>query len=145
MYSAKDFYKTNSTLEVSKANKLVHRRVLANGQLADFNKDRGHGIGIVDLPTKTLSMTVGHLLPNQKTRKHRHNYETLIYIMEGYGVSTIEDQKVYWEKGDAIYIPVWAWHQHSNLSEAEDCIYLACENTPLLQNLGGIALREEAK
>jgi gentisate 1,2-dioxygenase len=55
----------------------------------------------------------------------------------------VEDRKIEWKAGDAVYIPVWAWHQHTNTSATASCRYVACENAPMLQNLG-IALREEA-
>ena len=89
-------------------------------------------------------MTIGSLLPNQTTSKHRHNYETVIYVIRGQGITTVENREIEWQAGDAIYVPVWAWHQHRNLSSSDSCLYIACENAPLLQNLGGIALREEA-
>ena len=107
-----------------------------------FSSERRHPVRLVNLPSVTLSMSIGRLLRNQASRRHRHNYETLLYICEGQGVTFIEDLAVEWEKGDAVYIPVWAWHHHENRSD-EECLYLACENAPLLQNLGGIALREE--
>jgi uncharacterized RmlC-like cupin family protein len=46
--------------------------------------------------------------------------------------------------GDAIYIPVRAWHQHTNASESEPCRYVACESAALMQNLGAAA-REEGR
>jgi gentisate 1,2-dioxygenase len=100
-------------------------------------------VTLVDLPSKTLSATVGGLHPGQSSNRHRHNYETIIVILKGRGRSVIEDRVVEWTTGDALYVPVWAWHHHENASADESCQYLACENAPLLQNLGGIALREE--
>ena len=87
-------------------------------------------------------MTIGGLLPGQKTHKHRHTYETILYVLEGKGSTLVEDEIVEWQAGDAVYIPSWAWHQHHNLSEVEAAKYIACENAPQLQNLG-VALREE--
>ena len=82
--------------------------------------------------------------PDKRSNRHRHNYETIIVILKGHGRSVIEDHVVEWAAGDAIYVPVWAWHHHENLSDRDECQYLACENAPLLQNLGGIAVREES-
>jgi gentisate 1,2-dioxygenase len=87
-------------------------------------------------------MTIGGLLPGQKTHKHRHTYETILYVLEGKGWTLVENERVEWEAGDAVYIPSWAWHQHQNTSESESAKYIACENAPQLQNLG-VALREE--
>jgi gentisate 1,2-dioxygenase len=66
----------------------------------------------------------------------------VIYVIEGEGYTQIEDRIVEWKAGDAIYIPIWAWHNHGNRSETEGARYIACENAPLLQHLG-VALREE--
>lgn len=107
-----------------------------------FSQARRHRVHIVDLPSHTLSMTLGHLEPGQSTRLHRHNYETMVYVLSGRGFSRVGDRKVAWQAGDAFYVPVWAAHQHVNEGE-EACTYLACENAPMLQNLGGLALREE--
>ena len=70
--------------------------------------------------------------------------DLIIYVLEGEGESRIEDQLVSWKAGDAFYVPVWAWHQHRNRSESQGCRYLACENAPLLQNLGRLDIREES-
>jgi gentisate 1,2-dioxygenase len=142
-YSSKDFALTAPELKaVALPEPLVHRDVRRKFH-DTFSMERGHGVAVVDVPSKTISMTLGHLHPEQRTRKHRHNYETILYILKGSGHSFIENQKVDWQNGDAVYVPVWAWHQHVNSGPGE-VEYLACENAPLLQNLGNIALREEA-
>jgi len=64
-------------------------------------------------------------------------------VLSGSGYSIIEDRRVDWSAGDAFYIPIWAWHQHVNESDNNEAQYVACENAPMLQNLG-LALREEA-
>lgn len=142
-YTSKDFGLVPNKLTASLPNKLIHKSVIQeNSKKNTFDMERGHPVHIVDLPSKTLSMTIGILAPKAKTQMHRHNYETVIYITHGFGHSVIEDQLIEWTAGDAIYVPIWSWHQHVNLSEVQ-CEYIACENAPLLQNLGNIALREE--
>lgn len=110
---------------------------------AAFSLERQHYVYAVRLPSRALSMTIGGLQPGQSTRRHRHNYETLIYVVEGRGVSVIGEREVAWAAGDAFYVPVWAWHHHMNSSADEPALYVACENAPMLQNLG-VAVREEA-
>lgn len=144
-FFSSDFARVGEQLSVTLPQKLIHKDVMAR-QTADaekFSKDRKHPVHLIDLPSHTLSMTLGVLLPSQSTNRHRHNYETVIYIVEGAGSTMIEDRLVHWEAGDAIYIPVWAWHHHMNTSNVHSCRYVACENAPLLQNLGGIAVRQE--
>jgi gentisate 1,2-dioxygenase len=143
-FSSKDFGKTPSSLSAKLPDKLIHKKVESTNLDEGFSKERKHPVFVVDLPSIALSMTIGGLDPGQSTNRHRHTYETVIYILEGHGYTLIEDRRVDWEAGDAIYVPVWAWHQHHNLSLSESCRYVAAENAPLLQNLGGIAIREES-
>lgn len=140
-YSSKDFGRTRAKLEVDLPERLVHRDVESNARDEQFSSERKHPVFVVDLPSKVLSMTIGGLSPGQSTNRHRHTYETIIYVLEGEGFTMVEDRKVAWRAGDAVYIPTWAWHQHTCTSE-RPCRYVACENAPMLQNLG-VALREE--
>jgi quercetin dioxygenase-like cupin family protein len=143
-YSSKDFGKTPSKLSAKLPEKLIHKRVETTNLDQQFSTERKHPVFVVDLPSIALSMTIGGLDPGQSTNRHRHTYETIIFVIEGKGYTMVEDRRVDWEAGDAIYVPVWAWHQHFNLSSTESCRYIASENAPLLQNLGGIAIREES-
>lgn len=144
-FASADFGRVPSRLTAFVPDRLIHRSVNGSpeGDSVSFSMERKHPVHIVDLPSRTMSMTLGGLEPSQTTRLHRHNYETLIYIVAGHGTTRVEDREVEWQAGDAVYIPVWAWHQHRNRSASEGCLYVACENAPMLQNLGGIALREE--
>lgn len=140
--SSKDFGKTRSQPTFHMPERLHHPDLEENGKDGGFSAERKHPVFVADLPSRTMSMTIGHMTGNSKTRRHRHTYETLIYIIEGRGRTIIEDKIVEWKAGDAVYVPVWAWHHHENQG-TEICRYVACENAPLLQNLGGVALREE--
>lgn len=144
-FSSSDFASVGSEPGSVLPHNLIHRNVLGNPSYIEknFSAERQHLVRIVDLPSKVLSMTIGGLEPQQASRRHRHNYETILYVLAGIGKSVIDDIEVFWEKGDAVYVPVWSWHQHFNLSESVGATYIACENAPHLQNLG-IALREEA-
>lgn len=145
-FSSKDFAAVPSILVADKEVKLIDRDVIAGGGVvADerFSNERKHLVRLVDLPSRVISMTIGGLEPGQSTRLHRHNYETIIYVIQGEGKSVIGDQEILWRAGDAYFVPVWSWHQHINTASSEKALYIACENAPLLQNLG-VALREEA-
>jgi quercetin dioxygenase-like cupin family protein len=144
-FASADFGKVPPSLTADRPDRLLHADVLKRAAPEDgkFSRERGHLVRMVDLPSRVLSMTIGGLAGGEATRKHRHNYETIIYVIAGAGVSVIENREVQWRAGDAFYVPTWAWHQHSNASATESALYVACENAPMLQNLG-IALREEA-
>ena len=65
----------------------------------------------------------------------------MLYIIKGSGYSNIgyDDeplQKIEWEAGDLLGIPLWAWHQHINSSETESVRYLAIQDTFMVKALG---------
>lgn len=142
-FSSRDFGETPPHLKAHLPEKLAHKNVEKGEVHQKFSDDRKHPVYVVDLPSNSISMTIGGLLPGGRSNRHRHTYETVAYILEGKGYSMIEDQKIEWEAGDAIYIPNWAWHHHVNRDTEKPAKYLACENAPMLQNLGQLAIREE--
>ncbi|MGZ8244371.1 cupin domain-containing protein, partial [Methylomagnum sp.] len=111
---------------------------------AAYSAERKHPVFFVDLPSHAISVTIGGLLPGGSSNRHRHTYETILYVLEGRGYTQVEDKRIEWQQGDAVYIPVWAWHHHVNLDADRPAKYIACENAPMLQNMGQLALREEA-
>lgn len=142
-FSSADFDKTPVHPSVNLPDRLSHPHVENAGHHDAYSSERKHPVFFVDLPSKCLSMTIGWLDTDQSSNMHRHTYETILYVLEGEGYSTIQGKQVPWKAGDAVYIPVWAWHRHTNTGTGR-ARYLACENAPLLQNIGGLALREEA-
>ncbi len=141
-FHSADFDKTPVRPRVTLPERLAHPAVETHGEHDDYSRERKHPVFFVDLPSHALSMTIGWLEPGQSSNRHRHTYETLLYVLEGTGYSYIAGKRIDWKQGDALYVPVWAWHNHVNTGSGR-ARYLACENAPLLQNLGGIALREE--
>ncbi|MGR3302252.1 MAG: cupin domain-containing protein [Candidatus Scalindua sp.] len=121
----------------------IHRQI-ENSLDEQFSKERQHPCYIAKLPSHTASMNVGIVVAGGTSGNHRHYYESLIYIISGKGYSVVEGNKVEWESGDIIYAPPWSWHQHFNTDPDNEVRYVAYTNAPLLQNVGGIARREEA-
>lgn len=144
-YHSADFDKTPPCVPVELPDKLIHKAVESEGDKAEYSAERRHPVYFVDLPSHAISVTLGGLLPGGRSNRHRHTYETILFVLEGHGYTVVEDRKVEWQTGDAVYIPVWAWHHHVNLDEEKPAKYLACENAPMLQNMGKLAIREEAK
>ncbi|SFJ99230.1 cupin domain-containing protein [Methylocapsa palsarum] len=144
-FHSADFDKTPPTFASTLPDRLVHRGVEKEDTRAAYSVERKHPVHFVDLPSNAVSVTVGGLAPGGRSNRHRHTYETILYVLEGRGYSMIEDRKIEWEPGDALYIPVWAWHHHVNADAEKPARYLACENAPMLQNLGRLAIREEEK
>lgn len=84
-FSSKDFHRTFARPEYVKPSRLVHKNVERAGAHDQFSAERKHPVFFVDLPTRNVSMTIGGLLPGQLTNRHRHTYETVLYVIEGKG------------------------------------------------------------
>lgn len=130
----KSFYQkaTSPILEIPE--RLLHQNVELKH--IEGKEDNEPPFYIVDLASKTMCMTIGNIKPNSKSGKHRHSYETIMFITEGEGYTMVENRKVEWKKGDAVFIPVWTWHYNVNTSDSETAKYVSCDNAPMLHNIG---------
>ena len=114
-YHSADFDKTPPEPHVFMPDKLIHEGVEAAGKQGDYSKERKHPVFFVDLPSKTISLTIGWLDPEQSSNMHRHTYETILYVLEGEGYSQVQDEKIPWKEGDADLHPrlgLAQAHQH---------------------------------
>ncbi|MBI4296663.1 MAG: cupin domain-containing protein [Chloroflexi bacterium] len=76
----------------------------------------------------------GSLLPQ------RHVYEEVIYIMSGYGASTVwvegsSKQTFEWQEGSLFSPPLNTWHQHFNTQSDKPVRYFAVTRAPIFMNL----------
>jgi quercetin dioxygenase-like cupin family protein len=84
---------------------------------------------------KTLSSLIAEILPGQRSGAHRHVYEEINYVLAGKGYSIIDDQRYEWKAGDALSIPIFAWHQHFNGGD-EPARFLVHTDRIAMENLG---------
>jgi len=80
-----------------------------------------------------------HILP------HRHNSFALYHIMKGKGYSVVEGERIDWEAGDILCIPVMAWHSNCNLDPKEPALFLATINRPLMEALDLFEIEDKEK
>ena len=83
---------------------------------------------------------LAELPPRGTSVRHRHTTEAYLYIVRGKGFSIVNfedepEERVDWEEGTLLSPPVWAWHQHFNLSDSEPARYLAVQDTRLKRHL----------
>lgn len=88
----------------------------------------------------SLDAHIAELKPGGQSVRHRHTTEAYLYIVRGRGFSIIQsdgepEERVEWEEGTLFSPPVFAWHQHVNLSEDEPARYLAIQDTRLKRHL----------
>jgi len=84
---------------------------------------------------KTISSLIAEIPPGQKSGAHRHVYEEINYVLAGSGYSIIEDRRYDWKAGDALSIPIFAWHQHFNTGD-QPARFLVHTDRIAMENLG---------
>jgi quercetin dioxygenase-like cupin family protein len=103
-----------------------------------WRNNHGHWFHLAE--NRNLDAHVAELPPGGASVRHRHTTEAYLYIVRGRGFSIVnfEDdpqERIDWEEGTLLSPPVWAWHQHFNLSDTEPARYLAIQDTRLKRHL----------
>jgi mannose-6-phosphate isomerase-like protein (cupin superfamily) len=68
--------------------------------------------------------------------KHRHQGGIVIYIIEGKGYSVVDDERVDWETGDLLLLPIkpkGVEHQHFNAEPGTPCHWVAFLYLPIME------------
>jgi quercetin dioxygenase-like cupin family protein len=66
--------------------------------------------------------------------KHRHQGGLIIYVIDGNGYSIVDGERVDWEKGDLVLLPLrekGVEHQHFNSNPDKPALWMAFINLPL--------------
>jgi gentisate 1,2-dioxygenase len=64
----------------------------------------------------TIGCYAQMIRPNVTTRKHRHTGHNIFHVLEGSGVTVVNDKPISWSKGDIFVVPSLHWHHHENNS-----------------------------
>lgn len=70
--------------------------------------------------------------------KHRHQGGIVIYVLEGKGYSIVDDERIDWEKGDLVLLPIkkgGVEHQHFNGQPGQPCQWVAFLHLPIMDYL----------
>ena len=67
------------------------------------------------------------MLPNEYSQTHRHNTaETVLFILQGSGIITVNDSEQNVYRGDRILIPKGAWHHVRTIRDVLVFISIQC-------------------
>ena len=78
--------------------------------------------------------------PGKALLPQRHLYEELIYVLRGYGATSVwvegsPKQSFEWQEGSLFSIPLNAWHQHFNGQSDKPVRYIGLTRAPVIMNL----------
>ena len=65
--------------------------------------------------------------------KHRHQGGLIIYVIDGAGYSVVDGERVDWEKGDLVLLPMrekGVEHQHFNVNPEKPALWMAFIHAP---------------
>jgi len=73
-----------------------------------------------------------------KSGRHRHQGGVIIYVIEGKGYSVVEGERIDWEKGDLMLLPMrpgGVEHQHFNLQPGSPALWIAFISIPIIEHI----------
>ena len=82
----------------------------------------------------TVACYLQLLRPGVRTRAHRETSCAVYRVVEGRGVTTVDDQTFEWEPGDFFVVPPRARHAHANVG-TEPAVLFTAQDVPLLKLL----------
>lgn len=69
--------------------------------------------------------------PGEHVPAHRHNSVAIYHILQGRGYTIVEGDTYYWERGDTLACPAWAYHEHVAQGD-EDTLMYVVQDMPML-------------
>jgi mannose-6-phosphate isomerase-like protein (cupin superfamily) len=87
---------------------------------------------ITDTPLKHWAVFTHEI--RTQSGKHRHQGGLIIYVIAGRGYSVVDGERVDWEKGDLVLLPLrkdGVEHQHFNSDPAKPALWIAFIHFPI--------------
>jgi gentisate 1,2-dioxygenase len=112
-----------------------HRVKMDEVELKPLKGSEGVRQGWYDFGSKVLAWGLTDILPQYSGPMHRQLCESTMYVLEGRGYTLVNGRKFDWEKGDVLFVPLFAWHQHFNAGK-EKVRYARMSTAPLFEFLG---------
>ena len=82
----------------------------------------------------TIDCYAAKLAGGKRTDAVRSTASTLVYVLDGNGVSKVGDQEISWAKNDVFTLPNWHWSNH--LASSDDAYIIKISNSGMLEALG---------
>jgi quercetin dioxygenase-like cupin family protein len=87
---------------------------------------------VKDTPLQNWSVFTHEV--RSKSGKHKHQGGIVIYVIDGKGYSVVDGERVEWEKGDLVMLPLkpdGVEHQHFNDDPEKPALWMAFVNFPI--------------
>ena len=136
-YSPLFKYQWEPTYEALKRFSLAHADSAFDGALMHYTNPVSGGHVMA-----TIGASMQLLKPGFVGKAHRHTGSFIYQVAKGQGYSIINGHRFDWRERDIFCVPSWAWHEHVNTSQSEDCCLFCFNDLPVMEKLA--LYREEA-
>jgi hypothetical protein len=73
-----------------------------------------------------------------RSGKHRHQGGVIIFVLEGYGYSIVDGERIDWKEGDLVLLPLKpeeVVHQHFNGDPDKPATWIAFRSVPITEHI----------
>lgn len=104
---------------------------------------QGYRKGLYDFPNRVVAWGLTEIDAGVRSPLHRQLHEATLFILQGKGYSLINGKRFDWQEGDAVFAPLFSWHQNGN-DGSETVRYVTAGTIPFFRHLG-IYREEDSK
>jgi gentisate 1,2-dioxygenase len=80
----------------------------------------------------TTQCRLHRLVAGMHTRRHRHTWNVIYHVVEGYGKTMVGDKTLAWEPHDTFSLPAWWWHEHLCTGN-QDAVVFSVTDEPIFR------------
>lgn len=78
----------------------------------------------------TIQCRLHRLVPERRTRRHRHTWSTIYHVVDGAGETSVGDRVFRWNAHDVFVVPAWQWHEHRTV-RSRDAVLFSISDEPV--------------
>jgi quercetin dioxygenase-like cupin family protein len=104
-------------------------------KLEPAHGEKGYRKGLYDFPNSIVAWGLTEIDPGVRAPMHRQLHEATHLIIEGKGYSIVNDQRIDWEEGDVVFVPMQSWHTQGNDGKGR-ARYVTAGTIPFFRHLG---------
>lgn len=76
------------------------------------------------------------LPPKFSGKAHRHVHSNVYHVYKGSGYTIMNGVRFDWSEGDFFALPAWTWHEHVNVSAADEAWLFSTNDLPIMEAFG---------
>jgi gentisate 1,2-dioxygenase len=84
----------------------------------------------------SIGCRIHWLPPGFNGKPVRRSSSTILFVIEGEGLTIVDDQEMGWRKHDCLVVPNWTWQRLINRSKEDPAIVFSMSDAPILEKFG---------